>query len=349
MKALFQSCLARELSAFLAFKRSRGYRYHRPEFMLRSFDRFLSGLPSQRRPLRVEEAMLAWLASRPQRKAISVSTDLCVIREFWRYLHRCDPQRFSREPRWPRLPTQPRFAAYVLSQGDIRLLLRLADRLDRPRFRRALFRTLLLVLYCTGLRFGEALRLRMRDVDVGRRLLFVAESKGRSRWVPFHASLASELARYLRARRAFVERPTQPDDRFFVGANQRCLPKTTAWSTLCALYRDAGLKPATGREGPRPCDLRHTFAVHRLTRWYRDGVDLHGRLPWLSAYLGHVDLLGTETYLSATPELLALAGNRLHRRYRGRKARGNAAERPFAPGTGAELLRRPSSPGPRRK
>ena len=80
-------------------------------------------------------------------------------------------------------------------------------------------------------------------------------------------------------------------------------------------YRSAKLKPAQGRGGPRPYDLRHTFAVHRLTHWYRQRVDLHARLPWLSAYLGHVDLLGTETYLTATPELLGLAAERLRRRY----------------------------------
>ena len=349
MKAPFQSPLARELSAFLAFKRSRGYGYCRPEFMLRSFDRFLCGLPQQRRLRHVNGAMLTWLADRPHRKAISVSMDLCVIREFWRYLHRCNPQRFAQEPCWPRLPTEPRFTAYVLTPEDIRLLLRAINRLDRPRFRRVLFRTLFLVLYCTGLRVGEALRLRIGDVDVGRRVLFVAESKGRSRWVPFHVSLASELARYNQARRAFVGFAAQPDDYFFVGVNRHRLAKTTAWATLCGLYRDVGLKPSAGRVGPRPCDLRHTFAVHRLTRWYRQGVDLHGHLPWLSAYLGHVNLLGTETYLSATPELIALAGDRLHRRYCGRKACGNAVKNRFAPNVGAELLRSSPAPGRRRK
>jgi integrase len=349
MMAVFQSRFARELSSFLAFKRARGYGYHRAEYMLRSFDRFLCGLRQQRRLGQINDAMLTWIAARPNRKAISVAMDLCVIREFWRYLHRCDPQRFAREPRWPRLPTEPRFAAYVLSPGEIRLLLRAIGRLDHPRFRRVLFRTLFLVLYCTGLRFGEARRLRVSDVDVGRRVLFIAQSKGRSRWVPFHVSLASELARYNRARHAFVGLDAQPDDYYFVGANRKRLAKTTAWATLCGLYRDAGLKPSTGRIGPRPCDLRHTFAVHRLTRWYRQGVDLHGHLPWLSAYLGHVDLLGTETYLSATPELLALAGGRLHRCYCGRKARGNAVETRIAPGSGAELLRRSPVPGRRRK
>lgn len=349
MTSPFQSQLGRELASFLAFKHSRGYGYHRAEFMLRSFDRFACALRRQQHVLHVNDAMLSWLASRPHRKAISVAMELCVIREFWRYLHRTDPQRFAREPCWPRLPSQPRFAAYVLTASDIRTLLRLVNELNRPRFRRVLFRALLLVLYCTGLRFGETLRLRVRDVDLRRRVLFIAESKGRSRWVPFHPSLAVELTRYLRARRAFVGASAQPDDRFFVGANRRSLPKTTASGTLRDLFRDAGLKPAKGRVGPRPCDFRHTFAVHRLTRWYREDVDLHGRLPWLSAYLGHVDLLGTETYLSATPELLALAGDRLHSRYRGRKAHGNATKARFPAGAGAELFRRSSAPGHRRK
>jgi integrase len=94
------------------------------------------------------------------------------------------------------------------------------------------------------------------------------------------------------------------------------LPVETAGGTLRRLFTLAGLKPEKGRVGPRPYDLRHAFAVHRLSRWYRQGVDLHARLPWLSAYMGHVDIIGTETYLNATPELMDLAANRLRRRYR---------------------------------
>jgi integrase len=241
--------------------------------------------------------------------------ELSVIREFWRYLHRCDPRRFACEPRWPQLPSEPHFVAYVLSPAEIKLLLRLVSKLSRPMFRRHLYRALILTLYCTGLRLGEALRLRVRDLDLRKRVIFVVESKGRSRWVPFHSSLAAELGRYLRARRTFVRSDAAPDDRVFVGANRQTLPNSTTGYTFSKLYRSAGIKPDSGRVGPRPYDLRHTFAVHRLTRWYRQGVDLHGRLPWLSAYLGHVDLLGTETYLSATPELMALAGERFRRRY----------------------------------
>jgi integrase len=198
-------------------------------------------------------------------------------------------------------------------------MLRLIGRLDRPRFRRHLYRALFLVQYCAGLRFGEALRLRIRDVDLRRGAFFIAEFKGRSRLVPFHPSLADELKQYLRARKSFVGADPRPDDRLFIGANLHRLPIETAGDTFRKLYRMSGMKPARGRIGPRPYDLRHTFVVHRLTRWYRQGADLHSRLPWLSAYLGHVNLLGTEKYLAATPELLSLAANRFRRLYTGGK------------------------------
>jgi integrase len=150
-------------------------------------------------------------------------------------------------------------------------------------------------------------------------LLFVAESKGRARWVPFHPSLARAIERYLVARRAFAG--TGPGDRLFVGFNKTRLPISTAHGALCALFRRAGLKPESGRIGPRPYDLRHTFAVHRLERWYRAGVDVHARLPWLSAYMGHDNILGTETYLTATPRLLGLAASRMRRRLSARGGR----------------------------
>ena len=319
MTSTFKSPIGNELAAFLSFKRTRGYRYIRAEFMLRDFDRFVVSTAKSRSSWRLEEVMLAWLGRLPDRKPNTVAAELTVVREFWKYLRRLDPRRFKSEPRWPRLKTESRFVATILSPEQVRLMLRLIGRLDRPRFRRHLYRALFLVQYCAGLRFGEALRLRIRDVDLRRGTFFIAEFKGRSRWVPFHHSLTTELKQYLRARKSFVGADPRPDDRLFVGANLHRLPVETAGGTFRKLYRMSGMKPARGRVGPRPYDLRHTFVVHRLTRWYRQGVDLHSRLPWLSAYLGHVNLLGTEKYLAATPELLSLAANRFRRLYTGGK------------------------------
>jgi integrase/recombinase XerD len=307
---IFQGPTAREMHAFLQFKRSLGYGYMRAEFTLREFDRFLTN----NRRLKLDRAAIAWLSSKPGRKPISVSADAAVLRQFYRYLRRSSEPGTVAEPIWPHLPTESSFLPYSLSEKDVLHLLALCANLKRPPFRAALYRALILVLYCTGIRFGEALRLRMRDVDNRSAVLFVDTFKGRSRWVPFHRSLSRELDRYLTARTEYA--PADLGARFFVGANHSGLSVGTASDTLRGLFKLAELKPERGRIGPRPYDLRHAFAGRRLSRWYGEGADLQARLPWLSAYMGHVDITGTESYLHTTPELLDLAGKRLRRRYK---------------------------------
>ncbi len=313
MTLAFMSPLAAEIERFLAFKRALGFRYGRPEFLLRAFDRFVLARSGHRRRLAFEDALRDWLARNEDRKPISVAFEYGVLRQFCMYRRREDPSAFVPARSWaPQSTASGSFLPHVLTAANVKAILQLAASLERPSFRAPLYRPLLLVLYCTGIRFGEALHLRLGDVDLHHAVLFVAESKGRARWVPFHRSLVREIERYLVARRAFAV--ARPGDRLFVGFKKDRLPISTAHDTLCALFRRAGLKPESGRVGPRPYDLRHTFAVHRLERWYRAGVDIHARLPWLSAYMGHDNILGTETYLTATPRLLDLAARRLRRR-----------------------------------
>jgi integrase/recombinase XerD len=314
MKHRFVSAFAADLMGFLAFKRGLGYRYRREEFLLRAFDRFVRAHTRRRRSVAMEDLLREWLARNKARKPISVAWECSVLRQFCMHRRRKTPGVFVPSRKWtPQSTASGSFLPYVLTQANVKTLLRLTASLDRPTFRACLYRTLLLVLYCTGVRFGEGLRLRLCDVALDDGLLFVAESKGRARWVPFHPSLRREIQRYLLERKRYVGAQTRPDDRLFVGCNKARLPINTAHDTLCTLFRRAGLKPDSGRSGPRPTDLRHTFAGHRLERWYRAGADIHARLPWLSAYMGHDNILGTERYLTATPQLLALAAYRMRR------------------------------------
>jgi integrase/recombinase XerD len=313
MNKIFRGPIAGELHGFLEFKRSLGFGYERAEFALREFDRFLSCYVKKDPQWRLDQAAIAWLSSKPNRKPVSVSMDAAILRQLFAYLRRLSHLHVV-EPQWPRLPTESCFVPHYLAESDVVKLIALCASLGRPTFRASLYRALVLLLYCTGIRFGEALRLRMRDVDTRSGVLFIETFKGRARWVPFHRTLARELDRYLAERLSYA--PSGPETGFFVGINQKRLPVNTAHRTLPGLFAKAELKPEKGRVGPRPYDLRHAFAVQRLTRWYRQGVDLHSRLPWLSAYMGHVDIVGTETYLNATPELLELAAHRLNRQYR---------------------------------
>ena len=130
--------------------------------------------------------------------------------------------------------------------------------------------------------------------------------------MPFGSDLADEFRSYLRCRGAATLSSDAPLLLSFRG--RRYCTGTISWA-LRRLLRQTGLKPEHGRRGPRPNDIRHTFAVHRLTRWYRQGVELQGRLPWLSVYMGHANILGTETYLTMTPELLGLVSRRFETRF----------------------------------
>jgi integrase/recombinase XerD len=308
----FVSPLGDELSAFLAFKRARGRRYWHAEFTLRNFDRYFFDASRTTPALSLEEAILGWLASFGPRKAITVTQELSVIREFCKFRRREDPEAFVPGRVWAPQSAESTFLPYIFSDDEVRTLLTLTATLRGGPFRAAVFHTLLLVLYTTGLRFGEALRLRLRDVDLRQTTFYIAESKGRSRLVPFGVDLASVVEGYFVARSGLASE--EPDGQLFIRPNGTRLTVKAASDTVRFLLRKAGLKPMKGRAGPRPYDLRHTFAVRRLEAWYRDGVDIHANLPWLSAYMGHYDLTGTEHYLLATPALLALASERLHAR-----------------------------------
>lgn len=315
MKTTFQSRLGPDLEHFLAFKRDLGYLYHRNEYTLRSFDRYVAAHAPRRGRLPLEVLLRGWLARAGSRKPVSVAMELGPVREFFRFRRRMDPAGFLPGREWAPQAAESHFVPHIFSQAQVRRILAAAALLRGPRFRSLTFRTLMVTLYCTGLRLGEAVRLALRDVDLKQLTLVVRESKGKTRFVPFRTDMARVLKRYLRARPSTAP----PDGAFFVRPDGRPYPVQAVSNTLRDLLRQIGIKANRGRVGPRPFDFRHSFATHRLTRWYRAGVDLHSRLPWLSAYMGHEDLLGTETYLNATPELLAVAGRRFAVRVHARR------------------------------
>jgi integrase len=85
--------------------------------------------------------------------------------------------------------------------------------------------------------------------------------------------------------------------------------------TLRQITTAMGTRTATVR--PRVHDLRHSFAVQTLIGWQRSGVGVDAHIGVLSTYLGHISPAGTYWYLSASPELMGLAAERLEARFGG--------------------------------
>ena len=310
--------LARDATQFLAFKRAMGMGYRRAEFVLDSFVRFVRDQYGER-PASLEQAVTRWVSRIEGRKAITVGNEFGVVRQLCLFRRRSDPHGFV--PDHAVAPVRESvFVPYIFSREEVLALVDAATRHEDRSMWGAMLRALTLVLYCTGMRLGEATRLRMVDVDLRLAVLTVERSKGRSRILAIRDDLVAELRQYLRDREKVLSASSAGDPMtLFIRRDGSALTLHTASEVLRRVLRGLGLKPPRGRSGPRPYEFRHAFAVHRLTAWAVEGVDVHTKLPWLSAYLGHQNVLGTEVYLKATPQLLQLASQRFEQHSRGKR------------------------------
>jgi integrase/recombinase XerD len=207
------------------------------------------------------------------------------------------------------------FQRYIYTHDDIAQLLAAAARPVHPAtlMQPQTLRLLVLVLYATGLRAGEALRLRGCDVDLRERLLAVWDSKFfKSRMVPIGTDLCRALAQY-RTDRLRFPRADSEHSVFFATRRGGAISIGRFEHAFTRLLQQTHVGQGFPGHRPRPHDLRATFAVHRLIAWYRAGVDVQARLPALATYLGHVNVSATSVYLTMTPELLLEASRRFER------------------------------------
>jgi integrase len=208
-----------------------------------------------------------------------------------------------------------RITPYLYQPEEIDAILRAAGELSPP-LRGSTWQTLLGLLAVTGMRVSEACRLDRGDVSLDSGVLTVRDSKfGKSRDLPVHASAVLALRGYDRQRDRLCPHPAT--GAFFVSTRGTRIRSGNMPHTFAGLLDAAGIAPVPGRRRQRIHDMRHTFTVATLLDWYRDGADVQARLPLLSAYLGHVDPKSSYWYLSASPELLALAAARLEHAFGG--------------------------------
>jgi integrase/recombinase XerD len=233
---------------------------------------------------------------------------LSIARGFARYLRTIDPA--TEIPPEGLLCAQPQYAIpYLYSDEEIARLLDAATDMQ-PRLRAATFTTIIGLLAVTGMRIGEALALDRDDVDLDAGVLTVRDTKfGKSRQLPLHPTSTAALVDYARLRDELCPTATGPS--FFISTHASRPDKSTIQTGFRQLRTAAGIQPRPGAGAVRLHDFRHSFAVRTLLDWHRNGVDVQARMLWLATYMGHAKPAYSYWYLTAAPELLALAAARL--------------------------------------
>jgi integrase len=304
--------LDQELADYLALRRALGYRLVRPEKLLNQFLNYLQDVGVNTVTV---EAALDWARLPASGDTNWWAHRLSVVRGFATYLHALDPA--TEVPAADLLPHRPhRATPYLYSDDDIAALIAATASLRTP-LRRATFATLIGLLSVTGMRVSEGIALDRGDIDLNAEHLLVRDTKfGKTRELVLHPSAIDALRHYLRLRDRLPSAKATPAV-FVSTAGTRLIYCNVHW-TFHRLVCLAGLTPRPAPGRPRIHDLRHSFAVRSMLDAYTAGQDGQARLTLLSTYLGHVSPASTYWYLSASPELMAVAGQRLEAHLAGR-------------------------------
>jgi integrase/recombinase XerD len=309
----FTSPVGSLIARYLALKRALGRRAVAMADVLNYLDRFLVSCHAANL---TRETFNGWAESMARLHPTTRRARLRIVYHFCLFCRRENPNGFVPDP--TQFPSQgPRPLPYIFSEADIVRLLAAAEGLPSHKMsplRREVARVSIVILYTTGLRRGELVRLVLSDYEATGQVLRVRQSKfDKSRLVPLSTDAALELDRYLSARRK-VGAPGDGDSRLLVhhdGGRFRGYTGAGFGHSLRQVIRAAGIRTPRGR-APRIHDLRFTFAAQALLRWYRVGVDVQTRLPALATYLGHVSVVSTQYYLTFLQATAEAASERFH-------------------------------------
>jgi integrase/recombinase XerD len=289
---------------YIALRRSLGFKLGPHPRLLGDFVAYLQAAGAETITIQLA---VCWACQPPDGNPGWWSQRLGVVRGFAAHMRAFDPD--TEVPPTGLLPRRSyRPTPYVYLPAEITALMSAARAMADP-LRAATLETLIGLIASCGLRPGEALSLECDDIDWAEGVLDISNTKfNKHRKVPVHPSTLDALAVYVQVRDRFCPCPSSAT--FFVSKAGTRLIHTGVDNTFAAIARRAGLpRPGTARP-PRLHDLRHFFAIATVVSWYRAGLDINAQLPLLSTVLGHADPANSYWYLSATPELLALAASR---------------------------------------
>ena len=252
------------------------------------------------------EQIAAWRMTRVNDKARTLYEKYSVLSQFCRYM--CHVGHECYIPRLPRKKDMD-FIPYVFTHEQMENIFRECDRMTafNSNMNSALFAipALFRFLYSTGVRIGEALSIRNRDVDYALRRIIIRKTKNQmQRMVPVNSSLENVLKQYEAYRnRMPIKSLMDKESFFFVSTVGKPLTNGTVYGWFKKVLRQCGIPHIGKQQGPRVHDVRHTSAVHSFEKMVKGGIDIYCALPILSTFLGHKTIKGTEKYVRIVQEI----------------------------------------------
>lgn len=316
MNGRASSAFVDQVDAYLDHWRAVGRRYRQEQWLLQTL---LRELPSLGYADLTAESYQCWFERRSDRHPNSRRKWAQLLRHFCVWRQRSDPGCFVPGPELA-CRARPYVTPVILGDRHIaRLLAAVGAREPSPRspLWPATMRLALVLLYTTGLRLGELQRLNLGDIEDDGGLLRVRESKfHKSRLLPLSASTRAELLAYV-DRRTAGRLAAPPAAALLCRSSGGRLTRYSISGLQQGLNRLLQVAALSGELPLRPRihDLRHSFAVQALARWYRNGDDVQAQLPKLAMYMGHVSIESTAHYLHWTDEIAALASERFGRHF----------------------------------
>ena len=301
------------ITRYVAFRKSMGTDFESAESLLNTFCRRM-GVEIEVLDIRAEQVEIFLAGTGPVNHYWRRKYD--TLRGLYRYAtSRGFVDHVPLPARVPKMPE--RFVPYVYSAGELQRLINPTspEQIGFRKIQPHTLRAVLLLLYGTGLRIGEVVALTLQDVDLDAAVITVRDTKfHKTRLVPVGLKLNQAMAEYAAQRNAAGHSQIGEVTLLRIAPGRAFVQLTSCEGRSSVYANTQGVGRADGaRYQPRLHDMRHSFAVRRLTSWYEQGADVQKLLPQLATYLGHVSIAATQIYLTMTPELLHAASARFER------------------------------------
>lgn len=296
---VYESILGELIIGYIEEKRAVGYKFLKGSSLLKQFDTlvFSKNLRKKKLP---KDLVLLWIKKRANETDSTRSGRVSIVRGFAKYMVRLGYEAYIVPPNAINIARYS-YVPYIFSEVEMKEIFQVCDSYpvsDVSPNRHLILPLLLRILYGCGLRISEALNLKCDDVDLKHGTLFIRDTKfGKERIVPMAETLTERCRQY--AVKVHSYKNNNPF--FFPSPYGGHYSESTIYKLFRAILWEAGISHSG--KGPRLHDLRHSFSVHCLKKWVLNKEDLTNLLPYLSAYLGHADLRGTQHYLRLTADL----------------------------------------------